>query len=61
MLGIDGAGKTTMLYKLHYGDVISKAIAIGFNIETLKHKNIMFTAWDTIPYSHMRIFYKPYY
>jgi len=32
MLGLDGAGKTTILYSLKLGDVISTIPTIGFNV-----------------------------
>lgn len=35
MLGLDGAGKTTVLYKLKLGEVISSVPTIGFNVETV--------------------------
>ena len=36
MLGLDAAGKTTVLYKLKLGEVVSVIPTIGFNVETLK-------------------------
>ena len=32
MLGLDGAGKTTILYKLKIGEVVSSIPTIGFNV-----------------------------
>ena len=32
MLGLDAAGKTTILYKLHIGEVLSTVPTIGFNV-----------------------------
>lgn len=46
MLGLDGAGKTTILYKLKLGDVVCTIPTIGFNVETVEYKNICFTVWD---------------
>ena len=46
MLGLDAAGKTTILYKLKLGEVVSSVLAIGFNVETVEYKNIKFTVWD---------------
>ncbi|RLM78812.1 hypothetical protein C2845_PM12G24280 [Panicum miliaceum] len=36
MLGLDAAGKTTILYKLHIGEVLSTVPTIGFNVEKLR-------------------------
>lgn len=46
MVGLDGAGKTTILYKLKVGEVISSIPTIGFNVEVVEYKNIRFTVWD---------------
>jgi hypothetical protein len=35
MLGLDAAGKTTILYKLHIGEVLSTVPTIGFNVGSL--------------------------
>ena len=43
LLGLDAAGKTTILYKLKLGEVISSVPTIGFNVETVEYKNIKFT------------------
>ena len=46
MVGLDASGKTTMLYKLKLGEIASTIPTIGFNVETVKYKNISFTVWD---------------
>lgn len=46
MLGLDGAGKTTILYQLKDGEVLSIAPTIGFNVESIDYQNIKFTVWD---------------
>ena len=46
MLGLDAAGKTTILYKLKLGEIVSSVPTIGFNVETVEYKNISFTVWD---------------
>ena len=46
MLGLDSAGKTTILYKLKLGEVLATVPTIGFNVETVEYKNIKFTVWD---------------
>jgi ADP-ribosylation factor 1/2 len=33
MLGLDAAGKTTILYKLKLGETVSSVPTIGFNVE----------------------------
>ena len=46
MVGLDAAGKTTILYKLMLGEVVTAIPTIGFNVETVEYKNIKFTVWD---------------
>ena len=49
MLGLDAAGKTTILYKLKLSEVVTTVPTIGFNVETVEYKNITFTVWDIAP------------
>jgi len=46
MIGLDSAGKTTVLYKLKTGEAITTIPTIGFNVEVVKYKNVDFTVWD---------------
>ncbi|KAL5291415.1 arf1.2 family protein [Megaselia abdita] len=46
MVGLDAAGKTTILYKLKLNENVPTIPTIGFNVETLEYKNISFTVWD---------------
>merc|ERR1712199_47710 len=38
MVGLDAAGKTTILYKLKLGEVVTTIPTIGFNVETVEYK-----------------------
>ena len=42
MLGLDAAGKTTILYKLKLGESLISVPSIGFNVEEVKYKNLNF-------------------
>lgn len=46
ILGLDGAGKTTILYRLQVGEVVTTIPTIGFNVEQVIYKNIKFQVWD---------------
>ncbi|KAG5527233.1 hypothetical protein RHGRI_028212 [Rhododendron griersonianum] len=46
MVGLDAAGKTTILYKFKLGEIVTTIPTIGFNVETVEYKNISFTVWD---------------
>merc|ERR1712224_943333 len=46
MVGLDAAGKTTILYRLQLGEVVTTSPTIGFNVETVQFKKMRFTVWD---------------
>ncbi|KAL8240935.1 hypothetical protein R6Q59_014290 [Mikania micrantha] len=46
MVGIDAAGKTTILYKLKLGEIVTTIPTIGFNVKIVEYKNISFTVCD---------------
>jgi small GTP-binding protein len=46
MVGLDNAGKTTILYRLRLGDVIESTPTIGFNVEEVNYGKINFKVWD---------------
>jgi GTPase SAR1 family protein len=39
-VGLDAAGKTTILYKLKLGEVVTTIPTIGFNVETVEYKKV---------------------
>uniref|UniRef100_A0A8C5JP23 ADP ribosylation factor like GTPase 11 n=1 Tax=Junco hyemalis TaxID=40217 RepID=A0A8C5JP23_JUNHY len=47
MLGLDFAGKSTLLYKLKSGQAVETCPTVGFNVESLRTPcGISFTLWD---------------
>lgn len=61
MVGLDAAGKTTILYKLKLGEVVTTIPTIGFNVETVDYKNISFTVWDVGGQDKIRPLWRHYY
>jgi len=61
MLGLDAAGKTTILYKLKLGEVVSSVPTIGFNVETVEYKKINFTVWDVGGQDKIRLLWRHYF
>jgi len=61
MLGLDGAGKTTVLYKLKLDEYISTVPTVGFNVETIEYKNLNMTIWDVGGQTQIRRLWKHYY
>ena len=46
MVGLDAAGKTTILYKLKLGENVCTIPTIGFNVEEIVFQNLNMTVWD---------------
>ena len=61
MVGLDAAGKTTILYKLKVGEVVTCVPTIGFNVETIEYKNISFTVWDVGGQTRIRQLWEHYF
>lgn len=59
--GLDGAGKTTMLYYLRIGEVVTTIPTIGFNVEKVEYGNVSLTAWDMGSSDSSRPLWRQYY
>ncbi|XP_047496081.1 E3 ubiquitin-protein ligase TRIM23-like [Penaeus chinensis] len=60
-LGLDGAGKTSILFKLKQDEFVSTIPTIGFNVETIEYKNFKFTVWDVGGQPKLRPLWRHYY
>ncbi|VDN84751.1 unnamed protein product [Brugia pahangi] len=66
ILGLDGAGKTTILYKLKANKYCSdecrqSTTTVGFNVETIQYKNFKLTMWDVGGVPKLRRLWKHYF
>jgi len=61
MVGLDSAGKTTILYQLKLQELVSTIPTIGFNVETVEYKNLKFTIWDVGGQDKIRPLWRHYY
>nr|XP_040058985.1 ADP-ribosylation factor 1-like isoform X2 [Gasterosteus aculeatus aculeatus] len=61
MVGLDAAGKTTLLYRLKLAEVVTTIPTIGFNVETVEYKNISFTVWDVGGQTIIRPLWRHYF
>lgn len=61
MLGLDNAGKTTTLYRLQLGEVVSTIPTIGFNVETVRYRRLELTVWDIGGQTKLRPLWRHYY
>ncbi|CAE8611819.1 unnamed protein product [Polarella glacialis] len=61
ILGIDSPGRTTALYKLKLGEVVTTIPTIGFNVESIEYDRVDFTIWDIGGRDKMRPLWRHYY
>lgn len=62
LLGLDAAGKTTLLYKLKLNETVCTIPTIGFNVETVEPiRNVTFTVWDVGGQDRIRSLWKHYF
>lgn len=60
-MGLDAAGKTSILYKLKLGEVVTTIPTIGFNVETVQCQKTTFTIWDVGGQDKIRPLWRHYY
>ena len=61
MLGLDNAGKTTILKKFNGEDINSVSPTLGFNIKTLEHKGYNLNIWDVGGQKSLRSYWRNYF
>lgn len=65
LLGLDNAGKSTLLYKLKHNASVTTVPTIGFNVEMLEarknRKNVAVTIWDVGGQTKMREHWQDFY
>ena len=61
ILGLDNAGKTTVLYQMQFGESKVTVPTLGFNVETVVYENITFNMWDLGGQSELRPYWRCYY
>jgi len=61
LLGLDGAGKTSILYKLKMNQTIMTIPTIGFNVEQVIHKGMKITIWDVGGQDKIRPLWRHYF
>ncbi|CAL1300834.1 unnamed protein product [Larinioides sclopetarius] len=57
----NGAGKTTILYKLKLGEIVITIPTIVFNVEPVEYRNISFTVWDVGGQDKIRPLWRHYF
>ena len=61
IIGLDNAGKTTIMYQYLLGDTVHTSPTIGSNVEEIKYKNTQFVMWDLGGQESLRASWNTYY
>ena len=62
LLGLDNAGKTTILYKFKLNETVTTIPTIGFNVETVQPvPGLTMTVWDVGGQEKIRTLWRHYY
>ncbi|UJR21884.1 hypothetical protein I4U23_024956 [Adineta vaga] len=62
MLGLDNAGKTTILYQMKHTEDYNTVPTVGFNVETISPcRGISLTVWDVGGQDHLRTLWHHYF
>lgn len=61
MLGLDNAGKTTILKKFNGEDINTISPTLGFNIKTLEYKSYQLNVWDVGGQTTIRSYWRNYF
>lgn len=61
MVGLDAAGKTTILHAIAYGETIETVPTIGFTLQSVRRGKLDLNVWDIGGQSEFRSMWKHYY
>jgi ADP-ribosylation factor-like protein 5B len=61
MVGLDNAGKTTLLYRLALGEAVVATPTVGSNVERLVHGGVTLEVWDLGGQQSLRAAWATYY
>ncbi|XP_039757484.1 ADP-ribosylation factor-like protein 2 [Pararge aegeria] len=61
MLGLDNAGKTTILKRFNGEPIDTISPTLGFNIKTLEHRGYKLNIWDVGGQKSLRSYWKNYF
>ncbi|KAG5179462.1 ARL2, ARF-like ras superfamily GTPase [Tribonema minus] len=61
ILGLDNAGKTTIVKKFNGEDITTISPTLGFNINTLEHKGFKLNVWDVGGQQTIRSYWRNYF
>jgi hypothetical protein len=56
MAGVADSGKTTLLYQMKLGELVTTEPTLGFNCNTIDHRKFHFTIYGTLSFDEEQIF-----
>jgi GTPase SAR1 family protein len=54
VVGMEGAGKSTMMHQLRLGEVQSVVPTLGVHLEKIEHTDVSIVSWDLVPLDEVR-------
>ena len=61
LVGLDNAGKTSVMFQLRIGKPVKTVPTVGFNVETIKHKKLTLHLWDVGGQDRLRPYWRHHY
>ena len=61
IIGLDNAGKTTIVNKFNGEDIDSISPTLGFDIKTLQHRDFQLNFWDVGGQQTIRSYWRNYF
>jgi ADP-ribosylation factor-like protein 1 len=61
ILGLDNAGKTTILHRINSNTVVSTVPTVGFEVETVQINSVKIQVWDLGGQTSIRPYWRCYY
>eukprot|EP00193_Tetraselmis_chui_P013305 CAMPEP_0177785296 /NCGR_PEP_ID=MMETSP0491_2-20121128/20223_1 /TAXON_ID=63592 /ORGANISM="Tetraselmis chuii, Strain PLY429" /LENGTH=184 /DNA_ID=CAMNT_0019306249 /DNA_START=197 /DNA_END=751 /DNA_ORIENTATION=- len=61
MVGLDNAGKTTIVKRMNGEDISTISPTLGFNIKTMQYKEYRLNVWDVGGQKTLRSYWRNYY
>eukprot|EP01029_Cantina_marsupialis_P027580 TRINITY_DN773044_c0_g1_i1.p1 TRINITY_DN773044_c0_g1~~TRINITY_DN773044_c0_g1_i1.p1 ORF type:complete len:182 (-),score=39.08 TRINITY_DN773044_c0_g1_i1:250-795(-) len=61
ILGLDNAGKTTILHQMNLGKPVSTVPTMGFNVEKVKHNKLTLFLFDVGGQDKLRFYWRHYF
>uniref|UniRef100_K3X7H7 ADP-ribosylation factor n=1 Tax=Globisporangium ultimum (strain ATCC 200006 / CBS 805.95 / DAOM BR144) TaxID=431595 RepID=K3X7H7_GLOUD len=61
LVGLDAAGKTTILYHLRLGKAIASIPTVGFNVESIRYNRYKLNIWDVGGQDSLRPYWRHHF